>query len=110
MEKKEQRVVISHVDNADFCTSGEDCEKKTQEIINYYEKMCKAKGGKVQKEKVSMCCWQWENQTIKEKPITIKLKDENIKQLKEKESIKMLGVFIHSNLNWDNKHEHVKTK
>ena len=45
----EQNVLTSHVDDADFCTSCEECEKKMQEIINYYAKMHEATGGKVQK-------------------------------------------------------------
>ena len=43
----EQRVVIAHVDYADFCTSGENSEKKMQEIVSCYMKMHKAARGKV---------------------------------------------------------------
>ena len=43
----EQRSEMSHVDDADFCTSSEDCEKKMQKIINYNVKMHEATGGKV---------------------------------------------------------------
>ena len=75
----EQIVVISHVNNVDLCASGEECEKKIQEIIIYCEKMYETTWGKVQKEKVSTHRWQRENQIIKEKPKVIKLKDENIK-------------------------------
>ena len=40
----------------------------------------------------------------------MRLKDENIKQLKAKESIKALGVLVRPILTWDGEHEHVKTK
>ena len=72
--------------------------------------MHEAKGYKVQKEKVPMDFCRWENKTIKQKPITIKLKEENTKKIKVKESIKTLGVHTHPSLNQDNEHEHVKTK
>ena len=41
--------------------------------------MTKDTGGKVQKEKVSMCCWKWENQRMKNMPMKIKSKDETTK-------------------------------
>ena len=55
----EQRVVIAHADDADFCASGDECESKMQDIIACYKKMHEATEGKLQKEKVSMCCWKW---------------------------------------------------
>ena len=86
----EQRVVIAYVDDADFCTSGENCEQKMQEIISYYMKMYEATGGKVQKEKVSMYCWKWDDEKIKNEPMNIKLKNELIKQLQVNVSVKTL--------------------
>ena len=48
----EQRVVISHVDDADFCTSGDNRETKIQKIASHHMKMYEATGGKLQKDKV----------------------------------------------------------
>ena len=59
--KIEQIVVIADVDDADFCTSGDDCETKMQKIVSCYLKTYEATGGKVQKEKVYVYCWKWEN-------------------------------------------------
>ena len=42
----EQRVVIVHVDDADFCTSGENSEMKMQEIVSYHMKTHEATGRK----------------------------------------------------------------
>ena len=49
--KIEQRVVIACVDDADFCTSGDDCEIKMKKITSCYWKMHIATGGKVQKKR-----------------------------------------------------------
>ena len=48
--------MIAHADNADFCTSGEECEVKIQETIACYAKRCEATDDKVQKEKASIFC------------------------------------------------------
>ena len=72
-------MVIAHVDDADFFTSGENCENKMQEIISFCIKIHEAIGVKVQKEKVSLHCWKWEDQIIKNESMSIKLKNETIK-------------------------------
>ena len=64
----------------------------------------------MQQNKVSMHSCKWVNQTIKEKSTAIKLKDENAKQLKVNESIKTLGIFINSSLNWNDEYEYVRNK
>ena len=56
-----QRNVIAFVDDSDFCASGLECERKMQEIVNYYANLYEATGGKVQKEKVMMYSWKWKN-------------------------------------------------
>ena len=53
--KIERRVVIVHVDDVDFSTSGENSEKKMQEITSFCVKMHEATGGELQKEKVLVC-------------------------------------------------------
>ena len=60
----EQRAALACVDSADFCASGEEYEKM-QEIISFCTKMHEAAGGKVQKEKVSMCPWKQKTQMRK---------------------------------------------
>ena len=45
--KIEQRVVIACVDDAGFCTSGDNSETKMQKIVSYCVKMHEATGGKV---------------------------------------------------------------
>ena len=84
----EQRVSIVHVDDADLHTSGENCETKMQDIISYFMKINKTTGGKVQKEKVLMCCCKQENQKTTNEPMSIKLKIQLIKQAQVNESIK----------------------
>ena len=83
--------MIAYVDDADFCTSGENSEMKMQEIISYYMKMYEATGGKVQKEKVTMHCWKRLDEKIKNEPMEIKLKNELIKQLQVNVSVKRWG-------------------
>ena len=56
--KIEQRVVTACVDDADFCTSGDNCETKMQKIVSCCVKMHEATGGKVQKDKVFVHCWK----------------------------------------------------
>ena len=56
--KIEQRVVIPCVDDADFCTSGANNERKNQEIASCHVKMYEATGGKARKEKVFVNCWK----------------------------------------------------
>ena len=54
----EQIVVIAHVDDADFCNSGEYSEMNMQEKNPYHMKTHEATDGKVQRDKVSVCCWK----------------------------------------------------
>ena len=54
--KTEQRVVIANADDADFCTSGENSEKKIQEIPSHCVEMHEATGVKVKKAKIVVCC------------------------------------------------------
>ena len=80
--KTEQRVVIAYVDDADFCTSRDDCEIKMKKIASCYLKIYEATGGKVQKEKVYVYCWKWENYKLQNVKVDIKIKEEVIKQIK----------------------------
>ena len=57
-------MVIAHVDDAYFCTSGVNSEMKMQEIVSYYIKMHEDTGGKMQKEKVALCCWRKKDNKI----------------------------------------------
>ena len=97
--KIEQRVVIAYVDDADFCTIGDDCEIKMQKIVSYYLKMYEATGDKVQKEKVYVYSWKCINNKIQNVKVKIKLKEAVIKQIKVHESIKTLGVCVNPQLN-----------
>ena len=65
---------------------------------------------KFKKEKVSVHCWQWDNKTTKENPVTTNLKDEITKQLKVKESIKAPGVLTSPSISQDDKHQYAKDK
>ena len=73
-----QRVVIAFVDDSDFCTKGNECEKKMQEIVEYYTSMCEATGGKVQQEKVMMFNWTWKKNTIVEVVINVTINGEKV--------------------------------
>ena len=90
--KIEQRVVIAHADNANFCTSGENSELKMQEIVSCCMKIHEATGSKVQKDKVFECCWKCKDNLIINFNVDIKLNEEEIKQIMVNESIKTLGV------------------
>ena len=79
--KIEQRVAISCLDDADFCTSRENSEKKMQEIVSYCMKTHEATGGKMQKEKTFVYCWKWKDNKITNVNVEIKLKEEVIKKL-----------------------------
>ena len=45
-ENIEQRVVMASVDDVDFCISGENIEKKMQEIASYCMEIHEATGGR----------------------------------------------------------------
>ena len=108
--KIEHRLVIARVDDADFCTSGDNCETKMKKIASHCMKMYEATGGKVQKDKVHVCCWKWENNKIMNAKVDIILKEEVIKQIKVHESIKTLGVCVNPQLNWNVHFGYVKNK
>ena len=80
-EKIEQKVVIAHVDDADFWTSRENSERKMQKIVSYCMKMHEATGGKVQKAKVFVHYWKWKDNKITNVNVEIKLKEEVIKKI-----------------------------
>ena len=48
--------MIACVDDADFCTSGDNSEMKMKMIASYHVKMHEATEGKAQKDKVFVCC------------------------------------------------------
>ena len=73
-------------------------------------KMHEDAGGKVQNEKVSLCCWKQEDQIITNEPMSVKLKNETIKQSQVNESIKTLGVYANPSLNWNDDFGYVKNK
>ena len=68
----EQRVVIAHANDVDFFTSVENSKIKIQEIVYFYMKMHKTTGGKVQKEKISVCCWRLKDNKIINEKIELK--------------------------------------
>ena len=75
----EHAVVMSCVDDSDFCTIAEHSENIMQQIITWHTKMRETAGGKVHAGKVLMHCWKWYNQKIKIILIKINLKYEKIK-------------------------------
>ena len=81
-----------------------------QELISYCIKMYEVTGGKMHKNKVSMCFWKQKKQKIKNEPMNIKLKNELIKQTQVNESFKTLGVYVNPSLNWNDEFECVKNK
>ena len=64
--------MIAHVDDADFWTSSENTESKTQEIVSHHMKMHEATRGKEQKEKV-FAKWK-DNQTTN---VNVEIKRKN---------------------------------
>jgi hypothetical protein len=105
-----QRNVIAFVDDSDFCSSGVECERKMQEIVNYYANMYEATGGKVQKDKVMMYGWKWKNDQIVEVPINIIINGIKIRMINVKHSVKTLGVHVSPSLSWKDEFEYVKQK
>ena len=105
-----QRNVIAFVDDSDFCSSGVECERKMQEIVNYYANMHEATGGKVQKDKVMMYGWKWKNDQIVEVPMNIIINGKKIRMINVKYSVKTLGVHISPSLSWKDEFEYVKQK
>ena len=53
----EQYVVVSFVDDNDLATDGENAEVKMQEIIDLYEILHAATGGKIEESKIKYFAW-----------------------------------------------------
>ena len=86
-----QRNAIAFVDDSDFCSSGVECERKMQEIVNYYATMYEATGGKVQKDKNMIHGWTWKNDKIVEVPMNVIISDKKIRMINVKNSVR--GVY-----------------
>ena len=57
IEKEVQRAAIAFIDNASFCTNGENIEEKMQEIMKVHTRLYEAIGSKVEQSKSH--CYTW---------------------------------------------------
>ena len=52
-----QHIAITFVDNADFCTGGEDHEENMQQIMDPCTKLHETTGCKTQQDKMTFIVW-----------------------------------------------------
>ena len=81
-----------------------------QKIVSCCMEMHEATGGKVQKEKVLVCCWRWKDNKLTKVNVELKLKEEVIKQMMANVSVKTLGVYLNPMIEWKDQHECVKSE
>ena len=67
---------------------------KMQEMVSCCVKMYEAAGGKVQKDKVFVCCWKWKDNQKMNVNRDTKLNENVTKQTMANESVKTLGVCV----------------
>lgn len=113
-EEEEKCVSISFVDDTHLITEGDDSEGKMQEIIDAYESLYEATGGKIGGRKTKCCAWKWKlrqgRRVLHQVKIKLKINGQMLEQLKVNESKKMLGICIGPSLKWDKQFEKMREK
>ena len=113
-EEEEQYVSISFVDDTDLITEGDDSEDKMQEIINSYESLHEATGGKIEGRKTKYYAWKWKlgqgRRVMHQVKIKLKINGQTLEQLNVKETKKTLGTCIGPSLKWDKQFEKMREK
>ena len=85
---KIQRLVISFADDSEFVKNGEDWDMKIRKITDTHAELYQDTGGKVQLDKVEMFSFQWTENGITNKPIVVKIGEDEIGLLDSKKAQK----------------------
>ena len=95
---------ISFVDDTDLVADGTNATPKIQQMLNLYNKLHTAIGGKIQEQKSSFFSWIWVwaqgQKRIKNVNINLSINNSSIQQNHVSEDKKTLGVQMSLSMKW----------